>query len=149
MNNIHFSEKEIQQYALDKSTCRPELIHHIESCPSCMKEVKNYQLIFTEIKQIPAAAFDFDLSGLVLGQLPKPAPYLTADRFIAGFLVIFICCCVGIPFILFRLYLLNMFSGIPPFFIYAIIISVSAVLIFKILDMYKKFHRQMQLINFN
>ena len=71
MNNIHPSEKEIQQYILDKLDSSPEIIAHIDSCPDCKAEVSTYQLIISEIKIQPAANFDFDLQDLVLSKLPK------------------------------------------------------------------------------
>ena len=39
MNNIHPSEKEIQQYSLAKPDSNPEVIAHIDSCPDCQAEV--------------------------------------------------------------------------------------------------------------
>jgi hypothetical protein len=149
MMTSHPSEREIQQYALDKPGCTKTLIEHIESCEHCRAGVTTYQLLFSEIKQQPNPAFDFDLSALVLPHLPSSPPRLSADRFIAGFLVFFICCCVGIPIFLFRQYLLNMFSGVSSFFIYSIICSAVIIVLFKTLDMYKKYQKQMQLLNFH
>lgn len=149
MNNIHPSEKEIQQYSLDKSDLIPEVIAHIDSCPDCKAEVLTYQLIFSEIKVQPAANFDFELQDLVLSKLPKPQTRLVTDDIIAGFLVLFACFCVVIPVYVFRKIIMNMFSDIPPFFIYAIIISTSAILILNILFLYKKFLKQIHLLNLN
>jgi hypothetical protein len=149
MNNIHPYEKELQQYAFDKSGTDPEVITHIESCPDCQSEVSTYQILFSEIKEQPAAAFDFDLQELVLSQLPKAGPQVSTDDIIAGFLVIFTCSCIGIPVYAFRKMILNMFSDIPPFFIYTIIISTTAILIVQILLLYKKYLKQMHLLNFS
>ncbi|HEY4935366.1 MAG TPA: hypothetical protein VII44_02235 [Puia sp.] len=149
MNNIHPSEKEIQQYALNKSDSNPEFIAHIECCPDCKVEVSTYQMLFSEIKEQPAAAFDFDLRELVLSKLPKTHTRLSTDDIIAGFLVVFTCSCIGIPVYIFHKIILNMFIDIPPFFIYSIIISTTGILIIKILFLYKKFLKQMHLLNFN
>ncbi len=149
MNNSHPSEKEIHDFALDKSVRTTVLIDHIESCARCKAEVETYQYLFSEIKQSPQPAFDFDLSALVIPQLPHTQTGLSADRFIAGFLILFICCLIGIPVILFRQYILNMFSGIPSFFIYAIIISAFIIVVINILDMYRKYQKQMRLLNYH
>lgn len=149
MNNSHPSEKEIQQWAIDKSACPPEVNSHIESCVHCLTEAETYQHLFSGIKQQPSADFDFDLSGLVLSQLPRSVSGLSAENFIAGFLIIFSCCCIALPLILFRKNIFNMFSGIPPFFIYAIIISTSIILAIQVGFMYKKYQNQMRLLNFN
>lgn len=149
MNNIHPYEKELQQYALGKSDSNPDVIAHIESCPDCQAEVSTYQLLFLEIKEQPAAAFDFDLQKLVLSKLPKTQTRLSTDDIIAAFLVVFTCSCIGIPVYVFRKIILNTFIDIPPIFIYSIIISTTAILIIEILSSYKKYLKQMHLLNFN
>ncbi|HXB31522.1 MAG TPA: hypothetical protein VNW49_16965 [Puia sp.] len=149
MNNIHPNEKELQQYALDKSDTDPMVIAHIESCSDCQTEVSTYQMLFSEIKEQPAAIFDFDLHGLVLSKLPKPQTRLSTDDIIAGFLIIFTCSCIGIPVYIFRKFILNTFIDIPPIFIYSIIISTTGILIIKIISLYKKYLKQMHLLNFN
>jgi hypothetical protein len=147
--NIHPSEKEIQQFAIDQRDCKADTIIHMKSCAECMMEVANYRMVFTEIKQQPTPVFDFDLSALVLPQLSTAKARLSPDQFVSGFLVFFISCFVTVPVILFNKYILNMFSGISPFFIYSIIGSATVIVIYKTLVMYKKYQKQMQLLNFN
>jgi len=147
MNNIHPSEKEIQQYAIDKMDSNPVIIAHIDSCTDCQAEVSTYQMIFSEIEEQPPASFDFDVRELVLSKLPKINTGLSTDDTIAGFLVIFTCSCIGIPVYIFRKIILNSFIDIPPFFIYSIIIGTTGILIIKILSLYKKFLKQMHLLN--
>lgn len=149
MNNSHPSELEIQQYALDNSGCAVTLVDHIESCKHCKTEVDTYRHLISEVKRQHAPAFDFDLLDLVIPQLPRPTRRLSVDHIIAGFLVIFTCCCISIPVFLFRKNILNMFTGVPPFFIYAIIGSTSIIVLIKILLMYKKYLNQMRFLNFN
>jgi hypothetical protein len=149
MNNIHPFENELQQYALGTSDSNPAIIDHIESCPECQAEISAYQMLFSEIKKQPSASFDFDVQELVLSKLPKTNKRLSTDDIIAGFLVIFSCSCIGIPVYIFRKIILNSFIDIPPFFIYSIIIGTAGILITKILYLYKKFIRQMHLLNIN
>jgi len=147
MKNGHPKEKEIQEYVLNRSGCLPELAEHIESCMFCQEEVSTYQLLFSEIKKEPVAGFDFDVSELVMPLLPSPEPLISADRFIAGFLVAFIVCCIGIPVILFNKNIIHMFSGISPVFIYMILASAALILILKTLNMYKIYRTQMRRLN--
>ena len=149
MNNIHPSEKEIQQYALDKMDSDPVIITHIGSCPDCQAEVSTYQMLFSEIKEQPPVSFDFDVQKLVLSKLPKTNTGLSTDDIIAGFLVIFTCSCIGIPVYIFRKIILNSFIDIPPFFVYSIIIGTTGILIAKILSLYKIFLKQMHHLNIN
>jgi hypothetical protein len=149
MTNSHPKEKEIQEYVLDRYSCSSDVIGHIESCAECLEEVKNYNLLFMELKQEPALSFGFDLTELVMPLLPSPEPLMTTDRFIFGFLVTFICLCIGVPVYIFWQNILYMFSGIPVYFIYVIIVSSSVVLLAKIWDMFKKYQNQMRILNFN
>lgn len=147
--NIHPSEKEIQQFAIDQTVCDTATIIHIGACMECKAEVSNYRLVFSEIKQQSKPSFDFDLSALVLPQLPVAKTRLSPDQFISGFLIFFISCFVAIPVCLFNKYILNMFGDISPFFIYAIIGSATVIVIYKTLMLYRKYQKQMQLLNFN
>ncbi len=147
--NIHPSEKEIQQFAIDESECSLETISHMRACAECMTEVFNYRMMFSEIRDQTQPGFDFDLSALVISQLPAAKTRLSPDQFISGFLIFFISCFVTMPVILFNRYILNMFSGISPFFIYLIIGSATVIVIYKTLMMYKQYQKQMQLLNFN
>ena len=149
MNNIHPFEKELQQYALNKSDAGPEVIAHIESCPDCQAEASTYQILFSEIKDQPAVSFDFDVQELVLSKLPKTNMGLSTEDIVAGFLVIFTCSCIGIPVYIFRKIILNSLTDVPPFFIYSIIIGTTGILILKILSLYKKFLKQMHFLNMN
>ena len=149
MNNIHPSEKEIQQYVFDKMDSDPVIKAHVDSCADCQAEVSIYQMLYSEIKEQPPVSFDFDVQELVLSKLPKTKTGLSTDDIIAGFLVIFTSSCIGIPVYIFRKIILNSFIDIPPFFIYSIIIGTTAILIIKILSLYKKYLKQMHFLNFN
>src|ERR1700721_173539 len=70
MTIAHPSAMELQEYALDKSGCPSSRAAHIENCENCRAVIANYQSVFTGIKEQPRPVFDFDLSGLVLEQLP-------------------------------------------------------------------------------
>jgi hypothetical protein len=149
MNIYHPKEEDIQQYAMAKAACAFEVSQHIKSCSRCLEEVETYKLLFSGIGQQPAPAFDFDVSALVLSQIPETKSRLTADNVIVGFLAIFIFCCIAIPLYFFRKSLAGLFSDIPPFFVYAIAFSTGIFLVYKILSIYKKYQHQMRLINFS
>jgi hypothetical protein len=149
MKNSHPSELDIQEYALDKSVCSTSLRAHIESCESCLKEVGQYQILFSELRKEPTAEFEFNLSALVIPKLPKPNPVFSTDRFIAGFLIIFTSCFITVPLYIFKAYILNMFSGVSPFFLYVMIGAASAIVVFKTLEVYKKYQKQIRLLNFS
>lgn len=72
MSEAHLSEKEIQAFAIDQAHSPVHWTTHVNQCITCRHSVATYKLIFHEIKQQPAVAFDFDLAKLVVAQLPKP-----------------------------------------------------------------------------
>jgi hypothetical protein len=148
MNYSHPTEKDIQQYAIDKSECSAISTKHIETCSQCRFEVETYLMMFSEIKEQPAPVFDFDLYGLVLSQLPERSLTRTADNVIAGFLAIFSCCCIGIPLYVFRKLIQNMFMDIPSFFAYAIVISTIGILSIKVASLYKRYLNQIRFLDF-
>jgi hypothetical protein len=135
VKNRHLSELEIQDYALGRPDYPNVMMEHITSCADCRAEIRAYEALFS------------DISALVIPQLKRHKARFSVDRFIAGFLVIFASSCIGIPIYVFRRNILYMFSGVPAFFIYAIVGSTSVFVITKIFLMYKKYQHQMQYLN--
>jgi len=72
MKTTHLSEDEIQRYALAEHSRSAQSILHMEQCPQCRTAGLDYQLLFEDLKQQAAPAFDFDLADQVLSQLPAP-----------------------------------------------------------------------------
>jgi hypothetical protein len=149
MKYTHLSELEIQDCALNPSNCSADILKHLESCADCNAEVQAYRIVFSEIDQQNAPAFDFDVSALVMPTLNRTSARMTVEHFIAGFLVIFAACCIGIPLFIYRRNILYMFDGVPPFFIYSIVGSTLIIIITRIILMYRKFQSQMRFLNIN
>ncbi len=148
MISRHPSEIIIQEYASQKSNCDQEVVDHIALCKKCKATAAYYHLLFSEIKNNPKPAFDFNLSALVLAQLPKTKPIFSKKDYFVYFLVFVAISIVPIPLYLFRIYLKNMFTGISSFFIYPIITTTIIILLFQGHDLYKKYQKQMSVINF-
>ena len=148
MTTEHPSEIELQQYVLDKPGCTTEIIEHIEVCENCQANVAMYRLLFFEIKQQPKPAFDFDVSGLVLSQIPTAKSRFLPDSFFTYVLAVIVFCTIGIPLYLFRKNILNMFTEISTFFMYTIVAATIIIVLFKIMDMYKRYQKQMRALNF-
>lgn len=144
----HLSDTELQEWVLSPSQSSATVVAHISHCPDCKSKVESYRALFTAIHDQPKAAFNFDLPLLVIPQLAQTKP-AAADRFIAGFLVIFVSAFIGIPVYVFRSYILNIFDGIPSYFIYVIVISAIIILAAYSLDIFYKYRKQMRLLNFH
>lgn len=145
MINEHLSETIIQQYVLDKSMCDIFVHEHIPVCENCWARVKNYQLLFSEIKEIPKPVFEFDIAGLILTKLPSargkfPWPVFTVMTIIIAGLAIFA--------YLFDDYLKNIFTGVSMMLLCLIIVSGLIILLFQSIDTYQKYQRKIDSLNF-
>lgn len=143
MLNRHLSEEEIQQYTLDESHAGPGIGEHVRLCEACKTKVETYRLLFTGINQQPEPRFDFDLSELVLAQLPSPAKKSAADRTIIYLLSAIIIALTGILLYFFNDYLFILFSGFAPLLSYLIIPSLIIIMILLGIDMYKNYQKKM------
>jgi hypothetical protein len=151
MINDHLSDTDIQQFVLDRPNCDSNIIDHIHVCDSCKAKAEEYQLLFSAIRQQPTPAFDFDLPGLVLSQIAQPQPKSepVANRMLIFLLVLIGLCFVIIAGWLFSDYFLNMFTGITSMAIYLTLTVAVTFLFFQGIEMYKRYHKQMDALNFN
>jgi hypothetical protein len=144
----HLTDDEVQQYAVDKSNCEKRISEHIHVCEECRSKVEIYQLLITGIKQQPQPAFDFDLSKMVLQQLPSSKTSIANNN-----ALIWIFCFMGLAFLGGSIYLFisyfDLFEGIKTIFIYLIAITAITVLVYLIIDMYKKYQKEMKVLDFN
>lgn len=167
----HPSEMELQQYALDHSTCSRETIQHFEACETCQAQAAAYRSLFAGIKEQPRPVFDFDVSGLILSQLPgtlseKPAlipghlarPVSVGQARVqtkaSGFslmtwlLALLSAAVFGITIYLLRKNIWNMFGGISVLFIYSIVAAACFIVLVRVMGMYRKYLLQMEALNF-
>ena len=149
MINEHLSDEEIQEYVLHKMAS-PEIINdHIEHCESCHAKVENYLLLFAEISHQPEFSFNFDVSDLVMQQLPQSKPGNVFGNFIIYFLSFIAVSAIAFAGYFFRKNIENIFAGISVFFLYIIVIATFIIMIFKSVDMYKKYQRKINMLDFS
>lgn len=175
MTTGHLSETALQQYALDESAAPMECREHIAACDNCRAEAMTYRLLFAGIKEQPEPAFDFDVAGLVLAQLPaEPAavPGALTDELAGGpqgagpgmapaarrrfgkwslstWLQAFVfSCTVAVPLYLFRRNISNVFTEVSVFFMYVIVAAAATAVFFQMRSMYRKYRRQLRILNY-
>jgi len=68
----HLTDAEIQLYVAEPEMTGDQLKMHIHDCVNCRTRAANYRLLFDGIHRQEKPQFDFDLSTLVLEQLPEP-----------------------------------------------------------------------------
>src|SRR5579871_1206321 len=156
MTDKHLSDADIQQYVLDKSNCDAEIIAHVHSCEYCDAKTETYQLLFSEIKQEPKPVFDFDVSELIIAQLPSEKAQVS-KRYPVGYLIAcFLAVAVLITgylnktllHVLFKKYVLNISLGILKLSLYLVVTTALAILIFQSVDLYKKYQQKADDLNF-
>lgn len=148
MINKHLSDADIQQYVFQNESCDPDIINHIDTCTACKMKAAEYNLLFLQVQQHEKPAFDFDLADLVINQIPKNQFKPSYERPLYYF-IIFIAVVLGsIIFYLFGESLLILFQGITTILAGLIITTVTSLLVFLCIDMYRKYQRQMSALNY-
>lgn len=142
----HLTDDEVQHYAVDKPTCEKRIDAHIHLCEECRSKVEVYQLLITGIKQQSQPAFDFNLSELVVQQLPSQKEK-TSDRLLLWVLLFIGIGFIGAIFYYFQGSFLYLFKGIAAIFIYLIIITALTVITGLFIAMYKKYDSEMKLLD--
>jgi hypothetical protein len=111
-------------------------------------EAATYQALFSGIKEEPKPVFAFDVPALVLSRLPAGKARSSPDPVLAWLVALLVVATIGIPLFLFRKNLENMFGEVSAFFLYAILAAAIIIVLFTLMDMYKKHQKQMKALNF-
>ena len=142
----HLTDEEVQQYVVDRQHCEMKIVEHIHICGECKLKAEIYQSLVTGIKQQPQPTFSFDLSKMVLQQLPSPKTTIANDK-----ALIWIFGLMGIAFLGGAIYVFqryfDLFEGIKTIFIYLIVITAITVLVYLLIDMYKKYQKEMKVLD--
>lgn len=149
MKALHLTDEEIQEYVLDGSASDIAIVEHAGSCEKCKARIANYQLLFAGIKQQRSDVFDFNLAELVVAQLPSARPRPVSDNFFVYLVVLAAVILGGVALYYFRSYIVTLFTGIVPLFIYLTVTTVITLSIILSLDMYKTYQRKMRSLDFN
>jgi hypothetical protein len=145
----HLSESEIQQYA--SGEIKPDLVTagHMEQCKNCSARIANYQLLFSVVEQQPRPVLDFDTAGVVMAQLPATVHTNTENKFFKYTVIFIVTVAVAAPLYFYRNLFINMAGSISRFSLYTIAAAGILVVGFKLLGMYKKYQKQITVLNFN
>jgi hypothetical protein len=143
----HLTDDEVQQFVIDKRYCEIKVVEHIHICQECKIKAEVYQSLIKGIKQQPQPVFDFDLSASVLKQLPAPQPKTADDELVTWILVFVSTGFIAGAVYYFRSYWASMFEGVATIFIYLITISAIMVIAALIFDMYKKYQKEMKVLD--
>jgi anti-sigma factor RsiW len=147
MLNNHLTDDEVQQYVLDKET-ETEVSSHVKQCAACRARVETYQLLFTALGQQAEPAFDFNLSELVLAQIPSQKRRFSRDTVLVYMLAWAVIVLTAVVLYLFRNDLAQLLPDITPILGYLVIPSVVTVMVLLCIDMYKNYQNKMNELDF-
>lgn len=142
----HLTDDEVQQYIIDRQHCEMKIVEHMHLCGDCKLKAEIYQSLITGIKQQPQPAFDFDLSELVVRQLPS-SKRLAGDRSLTWVLILISVASACAVLFYFEASFIYLFKGITAIFIYLMIITAATVVAGVFIDMNKKYHKEMKLLD--
>lgn len=142
----HLTDDEVQQYVVDKQNCEMKIVEHIHLCGECKLKAEIYQSLVTGIKEQPQPAFNFDLSKLVVQQLPS-AKETASDGLLLRLLLFIGVALIGIGAYFFEGSFVYLFKGVAAILVYLIIITAVTVCIGLFIDMYKKYNNEMKLLD--
>ena len=148
MTNKHLNDIEIQQYILEKANCDTDIVEHMQHCTNCEAKAAEYNLIFDEIQQQAKPIFNFNPADLVVAQLPKAQYTGSNGRSFFYFIIFIVLFSVCTIFYLFGNNLQNLLLGTKPILTGLIITTVTILLIFLCIDMYRKYQAKMNALNF-
>ena len=143
----HLSENELQQYVSEPLLCEQSILEHIEWCEACKEKAVTYQILFSGIQQQAKPVFDFNLSELVLSKLEPSKPGFSWDIFTVYLFSVIGISAILFSGILFSKYLSGLFTGSSTLLLYLFVAIVVISLLFQGLEIYRKYHKQMNALN--
>ena len=143
----HLTDDEVQLYVTEKKQCTPELVAHVHVCEECKAKTEVYQWVIKAIAQQPQPAFDFDLAGLVLQKLPPRKTTVAKDRLTTWILIFVSMISLAVLGYYFLNYQANIFEGVATILIYLVAVSGITVIAALVFDMYKKYQKEMKVLD--
>ena len=139
MITAHLIDAEIQLYVAEPEMTSDQLKTHIQDCANCQTNIANYQLLFNGIQDQAKPLFDFDLTSLVLEQLPEPKrAFPWTGILVSVFSVLLIC----LSAIFFWSITDAVIRSAPLLLIATALTAAVVILIFQALEMIKNYQKQ-------
>ena len=149
MKTIHVSDHSIQKFAFDLSECEAEIVNHIHSCGECKKRVEGYLSLSNTIKEQTTPVLDFNLTELILDQLPLSSKKESAYNYFIYFLILISIGVVAAALYFFKDTLVNLFSNTSAIPI-SFIISVAMLIVFALsIDLVRSFNKKVDMLNYS
>jgi hypothetical protein len=143
MTTAHLTEAELQLYVTEPNVLVAEQRFHVQGCARCQSKAENYVLLFNSIQDAAKPAFDFNLSALVMEQLPAPKRSLPWAALSISILSIAI---VAVSLALFWSSAIAVIKSVSIILFAAVATGALVVLFFQALEMLNAHHKQMNVL---
>jgi hypothetical protein len=139
MITAHLTDAEIQLYVAEPEMTSDQLKIHIQDCANCQTRAANYQLLFNGIHDQAKPQFNFDLSTLVLEQLPEPKRAFPWTGILVSVFSILL---ISLSAIFFWSIMDAVIRSAPLLLIATALTAAVVILIFQALEMVKNHQKQ-------
>jgi anti-sigma factor RsiW len=146
MTSTHLSEQVLQAAAEASALLPAAQVAHLRGCVRCQSQVATYQQLFAAMAQLPAPAFEFDLTASVLAQLPRARP---ASRWVLGGIAALVLGVVVLFLVLFGGALAQAFQGFSSWLGAGLAVVAGVVVAGQCLELLARHRHHMRLLTFS
>ena len=143
MIKAHPTDAEIQLYVAEPQVISQQMANQIQGCAICQSKAANYALLFDNIKAAAKPAFDFDLSALVMEQLPAPK---RAFPWAAIVVSVFSVAIVAVSVIFFGSAMAASVRAVSGVLLTVAVAGALTILIFQVMEMFREHQKRIATI---
>lgn len=144
MTTAHLTDQEIQLFIAEPDILNSQLKKHVAYCQQCQASIANYRMMFEGIKQQEEPVFDFDVSALVINQLPVPKRSFSWMLLLIPILSIAV---ITVSAIFFSTAIITVVKGMSVILLAIAAASTIVILFFQALEMIKDYQKKMHLLS--
>lgn len=140
MITSHLNETEIQLYVAEPEAISDVLAAHVQDCALCQSSAANYVLLFKHIQDAAKPTFDFDLSAIVLEQLPASKNTFPWAVILVSLLSVAV---IAVSMLFFWSAMITIINGISGMLFAIVGAGAVVIIIFQAIEMLKDHQKRM------
>jgi hypothetical protein len=146
MTNEHPSDEILQGLVLSEEHVSSEVKSHMASCGQCQAAVQVYRHLFISIGKLQAPVFDFDVCKIVSERLAERKKHPVSSHLFVYLLAALFGLAIIIPLYIFKSNMINLFSGTSDLFLFLMLLSAGALILFRGYVLVRKFQQQFRVL---
>jgi len=149
MKTMHLTEEMLQLVAIEGIEKHPSAKEHLKHCTACAAQVRLFSQMAETLETIPPDTFQFDLTSIVMEQLPESITIRHPEKKSARSKIIVALIFLGslLIFYLFKDELLEFSKISNEITLFLITVSGLFLLSFLILDMLREYNTKIEKLN--